>query len=174
MRTGAALRAGRLLAALALLLLTVGAGCNGEHPTEEKPSVGYLAPDFELPNLGGAPVKLSDYRGNVIVLNFWATWCGPCRAELPTLKGIWEKGQPGLLVIGVDAGETRNDVAAFASLNGLEYPVLLDQAMSVARAYEVQTIPATFVIDRDGVIRHRRRGAIKPGELDLAIKALLP
>lgn len=157
-----------------LFLLT---GCQADVPAPVRPvkaDVGYSAPDFELENLAGEAVKLSDYRGQVVVLNFWATWCAPCRIELPVLKGLSKKyGDDSLVVLAIDQGEPREEVAAFAQKNEFSFTVLLDTDLSLGKAYKAHTIPTTYVVDADGVIQYKRRGVLIPGELDLAIRPLI-
>ena len=159
------------------ILLATSAGCRGDVPApvrEVKPEVGYSAPDFELEDLAGDTVRLSDYRGKVVVLNFWATWCVPCRLELPILEGLPDKYDANdLIVLAVNQGETQFEVAAFAEENELPFTVLLDPQMSVGMAYKARTIPTTFVVDADGVIQYKRIGALIPNELDLAIRPLI-
>lgn len=166
--------AGRLvLAIVALALAGLAAACGGP-PPEVKPEVGYTAPGFQLRDLNAKDVKLSDFRGKVVVLNFWATWCGPCRDELPVLQSLAQRYGGRLVVVGVDEGEAGATVAAFARTNGLSYPILLDVQMTTGHDYEVSTIPRTLVIDGNGVIRYNRRGTLIPADLDAALKTLLP
>lgn len=164
-------------ALLLIALLAAAGGCGDDAPAPArsvKADVGYSAPDFEMEDLAGDPVKLSDYRGKVVVLNFWATWCGPCRIELPILKGLPDKHSPDeLVVLAVDLGEERDDVARFAVENDLQFIVLLDPQRKVGNAYRARTIPTTYVIDADGVIQYRRVGPLLPNELDLTIRPLI-
>jgi len=161
---------------LLTILLTAG-GCGGDIPApmrDVQAKVGYSAPDFELENLAGESVLLSDYRGKVVVLNFWATWCGPCRLELPILKGLPGKyAKDELVILAVDQAETQAEVAAFAEKNELPFTVLLDLDMSVSAAYKTRFIPPTFVVDADGVIQYKRIGTLIPNELDLGIRPLI-
>jgi len=165
------------LHSLVVTLMLALAGCQADVPAPVRPvkaDVGYSAPDFELENLAGEKVKLSDYRGQVVVLNFWATWCAPCRIELPVLKGLPKKyDDDSLVVLAIDQGEPKEEVAAFAQKNGFPFTVLLDTDLSLGKAYKARTIPTTYVVDADGVIQYKRRGVLIPGELDLAIRPLI-
>jgi peroxiredoxin len=120
------------------------------------PQQGFLAPDFSLPDLAGQSVTLSDLRGQVVVLNIWATWCPPCRAEMPALQAVYaDYAGRDLLVLAVNS-TVQDDPAAIAPFlaeNGLTFPVLLDGDGTVTGAYQVRSLPTTFFIGRDGVIR---------------------
>ncbi|MFQ5509862.1 MAG: peroxiredoxin family protein [Leptospirillia bacterium] len=124
------------------------------------PEIGYTAPDFTLMDLYDRPVHLSDYRGQVVVLNFWATWCGPCRIEMPTLQALHEdmKDRP-VSVLGV-AGDIdgKPQVAPFVEQLQLTFPSLIDAAGTVQDRYFVNALPMTFLIDRDGIIVYKLVG----------------
>jgi len=127
---------------------------------EARPEVGYLAPDFSLPSLGGQTVRLSDLRGKAVLLNFWATWCAPCRLEMPTMdKAYQEYKSRGLeiLAVSLDAG-SNSVVKNFMQELKLDFPVLLDPDMEVLRLYRMVGIPASFLIDKQGIVRHREVG----------------
>ncbi len=119
------------------------------------PEVGAFAPDFSLTSLDGEQVRLSDYRGKPVILNFWATWCPPCRAEMPALEEIWQQyGEGGVVVLGVDQGESPQLVTQFAREEiPVTFPILLDIDQSIGDGYWVRSLPSTFFIDTDGVIQ---------------------
>jgi peroxiredoxin len=125
------------------------------------PKVGALAPDFTLPDLEGKPVSLSSFRGKVVILNFFATWCPPCRAEMPDLEVVYKelKGQ-GFEVVAIDLQEDERAVKGFASSLGLTFPILLDREASVFGQYHVTGLPTSYFIDREGVIRELTIGAM--------------
>jgi thiol-disulfide isomerase/thioredoxin len=120
-----------------------------------------IAPiEFELPGLDGQKVKLSSLKGKVVFLNFWATWCGPCRSEMPSMQRMYEKlKSEGLEILAVDLQEDKGQVQAFARELGLHFPILLDSAGSVGAQYNARAIPTTYLIDRSGFIFARAVGA---------------
>ncbi len=119
------------------------------------PRVGALAPDFTLPDVDGKPYQLASLRGNVVVLNFWATWCAPCRAELPALEKVRAQyAERKIIIWGINQQEFIESVRGYAELYHLNFPLLLDSRAEVARAYHVNALPTTFFIDRGGIIRH--------------------
>jgi peroxiredoxin len=126
-------------------------GANGELSA---PRPGFLAPDFSLQNAEGQTVTLSELRGQPVVINFWASWCPPCRAEMPALERI-DQETPGLALLAVNATsqDSREQALAFMDENGLGLPVLFDRDGEVARRYEVRSLPTTFFIDATGVIQ---------------------
>jgi DsbE subfamily thiol:disulfide oxidoreductase len=117
------------------------------------------APDFTLPNAAGRKVSLKDYRGKVVFLNFWATWCESCRDEMPSMERLYKefKGQ-GLEIVAVNVKEKRQDALAFAKELKLTYPVLLDPEGEVGLLYGAFGLPATYLIDRKGVVLARMWG----------------
>lgn len=157
---------------LALGMLLAGlSGCAGASPAQAH--VDSFAPDFELEDLNGARVRLSDFRGQVVVLNFWATWCPPCRVELPTLQRLEERRGDEIVLLAISQGEDKADVERFVREGGYTFRVLLDPRLIVGNTYGARSIPTTFVIDQDGVIRYKRRGMLIPGELDVTLNTLL-
>lgn len=120
------------------------------------PKKGFLAPDFTLETLEGQSIRLSDLRGQVVVLNFWATWCPPCRAEMPTLEKIArEYKDQGVIVVGVNSTiqDDPNAIPGFLAQHGITFPILLDKRGEVTRRYEIRSFPTTFFIGSDGIIR---------------------
>ena len=117
------------------------------------------APEFELPDLDDAMHKLSDYRGKVVVLNFWATWCPPCRYEMPSMQRGAEKTQAeDIVFLGVNVGEDADTVFTFLADYPVEFPLLLDQDAKVIEQYPVTGLPTTYIIDPHGRITHRAVG----------------
>ena len=122
--------------------------------------VGNLAPDFELDDLDGNPVRLSDLRGKPVMLNFWATWCGPCRSEMADIQRVYEEwAAEDLVLLTVNMGGTSSRVAEFLEAQELSLPVLLDTKQDVAGSYNIRYVPTTFFIDEDGVIQAVKVGA---------------
>ena len=124
------------------------------------PMTSVLAPDFTLTALDGGNMQLSTLRGKPVILNFWATWCPPCRAEMPELEALWQRYKDdGLLLIGVDQGENATTVERFArGVVGTTFPLLLDTNQAVGRAYGVRALPTTVFIDAEGRIQDVRIG----------------
>jgi cytochrome c biogenesis protein CcmG, thiol:disulfide interchange protein DsbE len=120
------------------------------------PQKGFLAPDFETQTLTGETIRLSDLRGKPVILNLWASWCPPCREEMPALQRIYiEYKDKGLLVLGfhMTAQDSQGAAMNFVRENGLTFPTLLDLDGEVSRIYHVQALPTTFFISSDGVIK---------------------
>jgi peroxiredoxin len=127
--------------------------------------VGKPAPDFQLNTLDEQTVSLSEFRGEPVLVNFWTTWCGPCNTELPFIQQIYEEWQgKGLVVLAINIGESPSDVAEFIQGQGLSFPILLDTNTNTARGYDIQEIPTTFFIDKDGIIQHIKFGAFHSQE----------
>jgi len=138
------------------------------------PYEGAIAPDFSLTDMRGNTIRLSDLRGQRVLLNFWATWCHPCRAEMPDLQSAYVKyKESGFAVLAVDFRETEEKVNKFQQAYGITFPVVIDNTGAVALAYQVRGIPSSFFINRDGVVVLRY-----PGQLSLAtierILAMIP
>ncbi len=130
-----------------------------QRPTTAAPRPGFLAPDFELPLLDGGTAKLSDYRGHHVVLNFWATWCPPCRAEMPAIiKEYTRYKDKGLIVLAIDQSEPEEKVRAFRDAYGMPFPILLDKSMRVADMYRIRSLPTTYFITPDGTIIDKVEG----------------
>jgi cytochrome c biogenesis protein CcmG, thiol:disulfide interchange protein DsbE len=149
-----------------------------KNPTGKDPSPeqGRAAPDFVLKTLDGQSVRLSDLRGQVVLINFWATWCGPCRQEVPELVRVYsEQKDRGLTVVAVDLQEADNLVRDFTEEFGMTFPVVLDRSGEVAGAYRVRGagLPTTIFVDRDGVIRTVKLGGMSAEYLRGQLATLL-
>lgn len=121
------------------------------------------AADFVLRSLSNENIRLSEQLGEVVILNFWATWCGPCRQEMPLLDQLYHKyHRAGLVLLSINIDRDEVPAAEMAKTLGVSYPVLLDQRNAVAASYEVGTLPLTVLIDREGVVRYVSDG-YKPG-----------
>jgi peroxiredoxin len=120
------------------------------------PQTGFLAPDFALTTRSGEAIKLGDLRGSGIILNIWATWCPPCRAEMPALERVYlEYKDKGLIVLSVNAAnqDSLTELDTFVTENALTFPIVLDERGIVQKLYAVQSLPSTYFIGRDGIIR---------------------
>jgi len=138
------------------------------------PVIGHPAPDFSLAALHGEEFKLSALRGKPVVLNFWATWCPPCRAELPELKSASERYAGQVAIVGVNQAESPATVAEFASQLGLIFPIPLDQRGEASRVYGVRSLPTTFFIDRHGIIRQIQSGPLTEATLSQLLQTIYP
>lgn len=151
----------------------------GEFPApgtkaQEVSMIGMEAPDFTLSDPSGKPVHLRDLRGKVVVVDFWATWCGPCRALMPHIQKIHEQlAAKGLTILGLDVGEDAATVAKFGKEHAYTFRLLLDAEPEVTSRYFVQAYPTTFVIDRAGRIAFRDMGAGNPTDLQAAVEKAL-
>jgi peroxiredoxin len=170
-------------AVVGLLVIALVWAFSGQSASQELPPLGEVnkpAPDFVLPGLHGADVRLSDYRGKVVLVNFWGTWCEPCKDETPALQAIHQKlGDQGLVIIGVDLRNQERsgpdgvaDVRAFTDRYGVTYPIALDTAGETARAFQIYPIPTSFFIDPNGTIRYVRAGPIAAQEIEPIFKQL--
>lgn len=161
--------------ALAGLLLIGACVPEGSAP----PRAGDALPALSATTLEGQSVSLADYRGEAVLLNLWATWCPPCRAEMPYFQELSrEYGPRGLNVVGVsvDNAGARDLLEAFLVEAGVDYDILLDPAMVSMDQLGVLGLPATFLVDTDGVVRHVRAGPVQEGDTTFtrAIEAILP
>ena len=159
----------RRAVALVLVLASLTAGCgSGTNVTAE---IGKRAPTFDTFDLNGEPVRLDDYEGEVVILNFWASWCVPCRKEFPVLQSI--HGRDGVTVLGVVFDDTADNAKKFMTAHDASWPGLLDNG-DIARAYGVGKrpgIPVTFAIDADGVLRQKHLGEADREDLDALVDA---
>jgi peroxiredoxin len=122
------------------------------------------APSFTLTTLAGQPGGLGEYKGQVVMVNFWATWCGPCQQEMPLLDQMYKKYKPaGFTLIGVNVDKESPAVKELLARKPVSFPVLLDPANQVSKAYHVDEMPSSVIIDRKGQIRYVHRG-YKPGD----------
>lgn len=138
------------------------------------PAIGHPAPEITLANTDGQTFKMSDLRGTPVVLNFWATWCAPCRAELPELQGASERLADQVAIIAVNQGEAPADVLAFAQQLGLTFQIPLDTQTAASRAYLVRSLPTTFFVDRSGVIRRMQIGPLTEATLSQQLRSVYP
>jgi cytochrome c biogenesis protein CcmG, thiol:disulfide interchange protein DsbE len=132
------------------------------------------APDFALTTFEGDTFRLSDLRGKVVVLNFWASWCGPCRDEAPTLQSLWERyREQGVIVVGVDYADTESGARKFIEEFGITYPNGPDMGTRIADEYNIQGVPETFVINQQGNVVQFIIAPVQPGQVDATIDRLL-
>ena len=167
----------KMLTAILVMILTSGlliTGCSaGSEPTA---TVGKAAPDFTLQNLEGQSISLNDLKGKPVLINFWATWCGPCVFEMPYLQEIHDEWSgKGLMVLAINRGESSSKVEQFLQSNNLSLPVLLDTKLDVFRRYNIRSIPTTFFIDKDGIIQVKVIGAFPNKEaIENRVSKIMP
>jgi cytochrome c biogenesis protein CcmG/thiol:disulfide interchange protein DsbE len=153
---------GGVAASISLLTLLLSFGLRHD-PTVLKPVlIGKRAPEFSLPTLDGTrTLKLSDLRGQVVVVNFWASWCLDCRVEHPALEAAWHRYRDqGVVFVGISFNDGTSAARAYAREMGGDWPLLLDPSSSAALGFGVSGVPETFVISRDGQIAYKQFGAV--------------
>jgi peroxiredoxin len=165
-------------AGLAIVLLGVllwsGLGTSGTQTVPVLIEPGQPAPNFELMTLAGETAVLEEYAGNVVLINFWATWCPPCKAEMPAINTYYEANREnGLTVLAVNAQEDRSTVSKFIKANGFTFPILFDNVGDVATQFQVHSYPTSIIVDRDGVIQAVHNGLITPEQLEEVVTPLL-
>ncbi len=152
---------------------------NNEQQTTEEVVVGIkkgnMAPDFELLNITGQPMKLSDFAGKKVILNYWATWCPPCRAEMPHMEKIFKDNEEDVVVLAVNLTNTeqnRDQVSNFVEDFGLTFPIVMDEKGDVSSTYQVIAYPTTYIIDSQGIIQEVFQGAINYDIMEKAISRI--
>lgn len=166
-----------LIGLATLLVLTGGKDTATSQPISRSVTpmeVNYPAPELSLQNVNGAAESLIDYRDKVVLVNNWATWCPPCKAEIPTLEAYYKAHTTdGFVIIGVEAGEPQNDVLKFVQDNGMTYPVWIDLNGAALDAFNNENLPSSYVIDRTGTVRLAWVGEISSEMLEKYITPLL-
>jgi peroxiredoxin len=171
-----------ILTALAIIaIVTPSILSQGEIPQQNFPGsapvIGKLAPDFTLSTLDGTAVNLSQFRGQPVLINFWASWCFSCREEMPEMVRMYESHKAeGLMILGVNLAfqDVLPDVQAFASEFNITFPVLLDEAGTVTeKLYQIPGIPTTIFVNRDGTIERIQAGLITGPQFDQYVAEIL-
>jgi peroxiredoxin len=139
-----------------------------------EPAIGRPAPDFTLTTLDGQEFTLSELHGTPIVLNFWATWCGPCQREMPALQTASQRYDGEVIIVGVDQGEQAQVVEQYVDQLGVTFPVPLDEDATVTGRYNVRGMPTTFFVDADGIIRYTWTGEMNSVTLAEGISKIWP
>jgi peroxiredoxin len=124
-------------------------------PIPDKPA----APGFELEGRDGKTYRLAAMKGQPVIVNFWATWCPPCRAEMPAMQRAWELVKDdGVMIVAVNVGESAEEIAAFLEQEPVEFPIPMDTNMAVSQRWPMQGLPTTFVVDPEGHLVYRAQG----------------
>ena len=137
-------------------------------------NTGYPAPQLVLVDLQGNPVSIDDYRGQVILVNNWATWCPPCKLEMPELQAYYAAhATEGFVVLAIESGEPTDQVASYVQEHGLTFPVFLDPHITALEAFDNWNLPNSYIIDRQGVVRLSWTGGINQPTLEQYVTPLL-
>ncbi|UOY93232.1 redoxin domain-containing protein [Ectobacillus sp. JY-23] len=139
------------------------------------PEIGKPAPDFELQALDGSKVKLSALKGKKVILNFWATWCPPCKEEMPDMQKYYTAHQNDVVIVAVnytvsERANGQEKVRTFASENGLTFPILLDTQSTVSNTYKVISLPTSYFVDEKGIVRQKYIGPMSEAFMEQTIK----
>jgi peroxiredoxin len=154
------------LLALAVAAFVLVQGCADGNALE----VGRPAPDFTLEDLDGNVVRLNDLQSKVVFINFWATWCPPCRAEMPEIEALHQEYKDeGVVVIGVAISEPENTVRQYIQQGGFNWTIVLDKTGEVASDYQITAIPVSYFLDKEGIIRAVNVGAMTKSEMEAEV-----
>ena len=167
---------GLFLIVVAVLILATpqSGGMTAEQASVVPVIVNFSAPELSLQNINGQTESLADFRGQVVLVNNWATWCPPCKAEMPTLAAYYNEHNPeGFTIIAIEAGESLESVSQFANDFNLKFPVWLDPDGASLNAFGNGNLPNSFVIDRSGTVRYAWTGEISRVMLEKYITPLL-
>ncbi len=163
--------AGAVIVGVVLTVYFRGGGSQASGPAALQ---GQSAPSFAVPTLTGGPSALDAYRGRIVVMNLWASWCPPCRAEMPDLQHLYQSYRTrNVVVLGVDQGESAQRVASFARSLGIHYPILLDQQQQYGRVYAALGLPTTIVVNPQGVVVRGFDGPLSYPQMVAAVTPLL-
>ncbi|MDF2903320.1 MAG: ahpC/TSA family protein [Bacillus sp. (in: firmicutes)] len=163
----------KVIAAVALVALFAVAMVHAMDKSDQKTTTsqksgleeGMKAPDFELKNLAGESVKLSDLKGKKVMVNFWATWCPPCKAEMPEMEKFYQASKDKVEILAINM-DPKNDVAGFAKEHGITFPILLDEKDEINKNYQIVSIPTTYFVDEKGIITHKFIGSMKLEDIE--------
>lgn len=147
----------------------------GENVTlEPAPVIGHPAPDFALPTLDGETIRLSDFKGKPVLINFWATWCGPCRSEFPDFQKAWVDNADKLVIIGINNTITdqKDQVPGFVQEFGVTFPIVLDESGDTSKAYNILGLPTSIFIDRNGNVNEIFTGPINKAYIEAKLSEL--
>lgn len=170
----------RLYTRIVILAVLVAAIAYTVYNTAHKDDVQLLkigdnAPDFSLVDLNGETHKLSDYKGQGVLLNFWGTWCKPCKKEMPAINNQYKQFKDqGVQILGINIAQSNLEVSSYADKLGVEFPIAIDKTKSVMRAYNVDPLPTTVLIDKDGKIVKIITGEMTEKDIEKYLKSIKP
>ena len=168
----------KMLKAILVIMLISGlliTGCStGSEPSTA--TIGKAAPNFQLQNLDGQSISLNDLKGKPVLINFWAIRCPPCRSEMPHIQQVYDETYEGeLVILAINLGESPAEVKDFMQSQNLSLPVLLDTKKNVAQRYNIQYIPTTFFIDKNGIIQVKIIGAFaSKAQIENKLSKIMP
>ena len=163
-----------VVAAVVIIVALLAAGLGRDPSVIASPLVGRAAPNFTLPQLDGPPVTLAKLRGQIVVINFWASWCTECHIEQAALDRTWQQFQDsGVVVIGVNFEDATGDARAYVRTAGVTYPVVEDARSRTALAYGLRGVPETFIVNRSGRIVNHVIGPVDAAQLTSEINSML-
>ena len=146
--------------AAVLLILTTNVNADNDNQTLPKLAEPFIAPDFTLKGEDGNTYRLKDYRGKVVILNFWATWCPPCREEMPSMERAWRQiKDKGIVMLGINVGEDADTIFEFTGQYSMTFPLPMDINGEVVKQYPIRGLPTTYIIDPAGMATHRAVGS---------------
>jgi cytochrome c biogenesis protein CcmG/thiol:disulfide interchange protein DsbE len=164
---------GSIILLICIVLIAVLVGIQLARQGQTQPTSG-PAPDFTLTTLDGGQIRLADLKGSVVVVNFWASWCVPCRDEAPALQAIWERYRDqGVILLGVAYTDTERGARAFMAEYGMTYPNGLDIGTRISEMYNITGVPETFIIDRNGEVARFYMVALTEDRLAAELDAVL-
>ncbi|MNJ45911.1 Thiol-disulfide oxidoreductase ResA [compost metagenome] len=165
LRTSSVITLGLALFAIGAVIWIIVTSNQGERAEQKaRLAIGAAAPNFEVTNTHGDQVALSDYRGKVVVLNFWASWCEPCVKEMPLINEVYQSNQSDVATLFVNAGESKATVNEFLTEHHFEFPVMIDVTGKVAGLYGIVGLPVTYIIDKKGNLHQSIVGEITSSE----------
>jgi thiol-disulfide isomerase/thioredoxin len=148
-----------LAVSMAALFMMMLSSCRRPPSRQEAVvEIGLPAPKFKLPDLKGQEVSLDQFKGKVVMLDFWATWCGPCQMTMPVIEKLEKEYSDTLIVLAINLQESKDEVAEYAKRQAVTSRVLLDESGSVGATYGTDSIPMQFLIDKNGIVRHVQMG----------------
>ncbi|MBS0631672.1 MAG: redoxin domain-containing protein [Verrucomicrobia bacterium] len=159
----------RIALALALIVSFGTAACSRAEPVPAT-----AAPAWKLQSPDGKEISFAQFKGKVVVVDFWATWCGPCRTEIPGYIALQKKHEKdGLVIVGIAVNDTADSVKAYMAKQGINYPIVMGDDAVVEAFGGIEAIPTTFIIDREGKIRERKMGAVNHEEYAATVEKYL-